>query len=257
MAAITLISWNVNGIRAVHRKGAMQWFLREKPEMLCLQETKAQPDQIPEDLTDVPGYHAYFIAAERKGYSGVGLYSREKPRRVYGGFGIEDFDREGRVLAAEYPGFTLLNIYYPNGKASPERLAYKMAFYDAFLDFADDMDRRGKNLVICGDVNTAHTEIDLARPRENAKVSGFLPEERAWMDTFLEHGYVDTLRMFTSEPGLYSWWDMKSRARERNVGWRIDYVFVNERFRKHVTGAFIRPEIMGSDHCPVGIRLAV
>ena len=254
---LRLYSWNVNGIRAVDRKGAMDWFFNEKPSILCLQETKAQEEQVPQVLKEVDGYNTYFTSAERKGYSGTAVFTQPEPKNIHHGFGVPEFDSEGRTLIAEYEQFTLLNIYFPNGKASKERLAYKMAFYDVFLKHIDQRRDRGENIVFCGDVNTAHKEIDLSRPKENQKVSGFLPEERAWIDKLIEHGYVDTLRLFNSEPGQYSWWDMKSRARERNVGWRIDYFFVSESLRKNVKGAFIKPEIMGSDHCPVGIDLMI
>lgn len=250
-----LISWNVNGIRALQRKGAFQWFLQEQPDIFCLQETKAQPEQLDAELTEVEGYHVYFASAERKGYSGVALYSKEAPRRVRDGFGIERFDREGRTLVAEYENFTLLNVYFPNGQGSDERLQYKMEFYDAFLSYVEGLKGEGKNIVICGDVNTAHTEIDLARPKANEKTSGFLPQERAWIDSLLAHGYLDTFRMFHAEPENYTWWSMRARARERNVGWRIDYFFVNDDFKDQVKDAFILADVMGADHCPLGIEI--
>ncbi len=253
-----LLSWNVNGLRAIHRHGDfMDWFMEDAPDVLCLQETKSLVEQLPPELKTIEGYHPYFASAERKGYSGVAIYSKEQPVDVIEGLGIPEFDAEGRVLIAEYPKFTLLNIYYPNGKMNAERLAYKMRFYDAFLEFVEGLRSAGQDLVICGDVNTAHTEADIARPKENSKISGFLPEERAWMDGFLDHGYVDTFRMFDDRPAQYSFWDMKSRARERDVGWRIDYFFVNEGFKQHVTNAWIMPEVIGSDHCPIGIELDV
>ncbi|MBU0985511.1 MAG: exodeoxyribonuclease III [candidate division Zixibacteria bacterium] len=257
MPRIKIYSWNVNGIRAVHRKGALAWFLRDRPDILCLQETKAQPDQLPDELSDIAGYRKCFVSAERKGYSGVGVFTRRRPEAVIEGLGIERFDREGRTVIIDYGKFVLFNIYYPNGKASKERLAYKMDFYEAFLEVAVRYRDEGRNLVICGDVNTAHRAIDLARPQANIKVSGFLPEERAWMDRFLAAGFVDTFRMFNDSPDNYTWWDMKSRARDRNVGWRIDYFFVNEAFRKNVRGAAIHADIEGSDHCPVSIDIAV
>jgi exodeoxyribonuclease-3 len=257
METIKILSWNVNGIRAVHKKEALDWFLDEKPDVLCLQETKASQDQIPSPFDTPEGYHSFFSSAERKGYSGVATYTRIKPQRVTSGFDIPHFDNEGRILIAEYETFTLFNIYFPNGKSSAERLAYKMEFYDAFLDFVDRLKNEGRNIVVCGDVNTAHKEIDLARPKENSKISGFLPEERAWIDKLLEHGYVDTFRMFNQEPDQYTWWNLRSRARERNVGWRIDYFFVNEEFKENVTAAYIMPDIMGSDHCPIGIDLVI
>lgn len=257
MKTIRLFSWNVNGIRAVHRKKALAWFFEEKPEILCLQETKAHIDQVPDDLREIPGYHVHYAEPERKGYSGVAVYSTIKPKTVRTGFGVDEFDREGRTIVAEYEGFTLFNVYFPNGKASRERLDYKLAFYDAFFDHIERRRKDGQRLVICGDVNTAHKEIDLARPKENEKVSGFLPEERAWIDKLVACGYIDTFRLFNDEPGNYTWWDLKSRARERNVGWRIDYFFISRSLQKNIRAATIRAAIMGSDHCPVGIELAV
>lgn len=255
MTQIRLISWNVNGIRAVHRKGAFDWFQKIRPEIFCIQETKSHPAQLPAELTHIDGYHSYFSSAVRKGYSGVALYSQIEPMEVKYGFGNEKFDMEGRILIAEYPQFYLFNIYYPNGKSSPERLAYKMEFYDTFLEVTENLKKTTKPLIICGDVNTAHKEIDLARPKENEKVSGFLPEERAWIDKFLEHGYLDTFRMFNHEPGNYTWWDYKTGARERNIGWRIDYFFVSQHFKSQVKNAWIDADVMGSDHCPLGIEI--
>ena len=254
---IRMLSWNVNGIRAAHRKGFRDWLDRDRPDILCLQETKASPDQLPKALTDIDGYHAYFSSAEKKGYSGVALYTREQPESVEHGLGIERFDAEGRVLIARYSGFSLYTIYFPNGKASEDRLRYKMDFYDAFLDHAETRRRKGESIVVCGDVNTAHTEDDLARPKENETVSGFLPEERAWIDSLLDHGYIDTFREFTVGPGHYSWWDYKSRARERNVGWRLDYFFISEDLKGVLKSGFIMNDVEGSDHCPVGIELKV
>ncbi|MEZ5360014.1 MAG: exodeoxyribonuclease III [Candidatus Zixiibacteriota bacterium] len=252
-----LMSWNINGIRAVDRKNAFDWFFAEQPDVLCVQEIKAVEEQIPERLKDVEGYHTFFNPAARKGYSGVGLYTKIKPKSVQNGFGIDKFDIEGRVQVADFGKFILFNIYYPNGKMSAERLQYKMDFYDAFLDYANDLKGKGKKLIICGDVNTAHKEIDLARPKENEKTSGFLPEERAWIDKFLAAGYIDTLRMFTDAPEQYTWWDYKTRARERNTGWRIDYFFISENLKKKTKAAFIRPELEGSDHCPIGIDVEI
>jgi exodeoxyribonuclease-3 len=257
MSKIRLLSWNVNGIRAVDRKKGFDWFFKDKPDVLCLQETKALPEQVPAAMQEVEGYHVSFASAKRKGYSGVAVYSRPEPANVTAGLGVKKFDVEGRTLVIDYDDFLLYNIYYPNGGASEERLRYKMAFYAAFLKEVVKQKKKGRNLVICGDVNTAHTEIDLARPKGNEKNSGFLPEERAWMDKFLKRGFVDTFRMFNQDPGQYSWWDYKTRARERDVGWRIDYFFVNEEFKDNVKDAFILKDIMGSDHCPVGIQIEI
>ena len=253
---LRILSWNVNGVRAIHKKGFADWFKKENPDILCLQETKAREEQFPDEIIEIKGYKPYFSSAERKGYSGVCILTRQEPVDVKTGFGIREFDNEGRILIADYGQFVLFNLYCPNGKASAERLKYKMQFYDALLGYSIALRRRKKRLVFCGDFNTAHREIDLARPKENEKVSGFLPEERAWIDKFLDHGFLDTLRMFDDSPGRYSWWDYKTRARERNIGWRIDYFFVSDDLRKSVKSAFILDDVMGSDHCPVGIELS-
>lgn len=255
MSTLRAISWNVNGIRAAHRKGFLDWFAGESPDILCLQESKIIPEQVPAALKDVEGYTSYFSAPERKGYSGVTLYSKTEPRHVTYGLGIDIFDREGRVIIADYPEFLLYNIYFPNGKSSADRLEYKMNFYEAFLEHVESARQGGRDIVICGDVNTAHQEIDLARPKANEKISGFLPEERAWMDKLLGRGYVDTFRVFNQEPEQYTYWDQMTRARDRNVGWRIDYFFVNQEFSGRLRGAYIMPDVMGSDHCPVGIDI--
>lgn len=252
-----IISWNVNGIRAADRKGLFEWIKKEAPDILCLQEIKAQPEQVSPHLRNMPGYNIFLNSAERKGYSGVATFTKEKPTDVKKGFGIEKFDNEGRTLITEFPSFTLFNIYFPNGKKNQERLDYKLDFYDTFLGYADNLKAIGKNIVVCGDFNTAHKEIDLARPKENEKISGFLPIERAWIDTFTDHEYVDTFRHFNKEPEQYTWWDLKSRARERNIGWRIDYFFVNKEFIPHVKKAFIMQDVTGSDHCPIGIEIEV
>lgn len=257
MKKLQILSWNINGIRAGLKKGFLDWFKQADPDILCIQETKAWEEQLPDELTNVPGYHAYFCQGVKKGYSGTAIYTKEKPLSIERGFGIEKFDNEGRILIAKYKTFTLINIYYPNGKRDKERLQYKMDFYEAFQKYANDLIAKGKKLVICGDVNTAHKEIDLARPKENSNTSGFLPEERAWIDRFLADGYHDTLRMFTSDGEIYTWWDQITRARERNVGWRIDYFFVSDNLKKNVANAFTLPDVMGSDHCPVGIELKV
>jgi len=252
-----LISWNINGIRAADRKGLFNWFKKESPDILCLQEIKALPEQVPLHLRNAPGYYVFLNPAERKGYSGVATFTKEKPIDIKTGFGIEKFDCEGRTLITEFPSFTLFNIYFPNGKKNQWRLDYKLDSYDTFRGYADNLKAEGKNIIVCGDFNTAHKEIDLARPKENEKISGFLPVERAWIDTFIDHGYVDTFRHFNKESGRYSWWDYKTKARERNIGWRIDYFFVNKEFMPHIKKAFILQDVTGSDHCPVGIEINV
>jgi exodeoxyribonuclease III len=255
-STITLLSWNVNGIRAAFRKGFAQWLGTSRPDILCLQETKARPEQVVKELERITGYHHHFVSGTKPGYSGVALFSKREPLSLSHSFGDKRFDDEGRIIMADYGDFLLFNVYFPNGKASPQRLQYKMDFYEAFLKEMAKLLKQGKRIVICGDVNTAHREIDLARPRENAKTSGFLPQERAWIDRLLAAGFVDTFRMLEPGPGHYTWWDQISRARERNVGWRIDYFFVSENLRANMKRAFIQPEVMGSDHCPVGIELS-
>ena len=254
MTGYQILSWNVNGLRAIAKKGFRQWLLESSPDILCVQETKSSPEQLNENLLNIPGYHVYFASAEKKGYSGVAIYTKEKPKTVTG-LGIRPFDIEGRTIKAEFNHFTLFNIYYPNGKASKERLQYKMDFYEAFLKVALDLQKAGTPLIICGDVNTAHKPVDLARPRENETISGFLPEERAWIDRFLSNGFYDTFRLFNQEGGHYTWWDYKTRARERNIGWRIDYFFINKVLKPQLNSAFMLSDVPGSDHCPIGIEL--
>ena len=256
MTELTLLSWNVNGIRAVHRKEFLAWLQRSAPDILCLQETKATEAQLPPELAQPEGYRAYWNSAQRKGYSGTGLMTRQEPSSIQFGLGLEKFDQEGRTIIVEYPGFTLVNCYFPNGSRDHSRVPFKLAFYDAFLEKCQQLRRQGHPVIFCGDVNTAHHEIDLARPESNQKTTGFLPEERAWLDKVVAAGYIDSFRYFSSDAtGQYTWWSMPTRARERNIGWRLDYFFVASELKEHLTGAFILPEVMGSDHCPVGLRL--
>jgi len=250
-----IYSWNVNGIRAIKRKGFLEWISEEKPDIIGLQETKIQDEQIPDELRNIEGYYSYFSFAERKGYSGVALYTRVEPISVQYGIGIERFDSEGRIIVAEYPGFVLLNIYFPNGKKNEERLNYKLDFYDAILDFAEKMRKDGKELIIFGDYNTAHREIDLKNPKSNENISGFLPIERAWLDRLIEHDYIDTFRYFYPDKETYSWWSYRTRARERNAGWRIDYHFITGGLEDNLVSADILTDVMGSDHCPVAIEI--
>lgn len=255
--SLKLISFNVNGIRAVIKKGLLSWLSDSKPDILCLQETKAQVEQIPEEIKNLTGYHQYYVSAQKKGYSGVATLSRRKPENVQYGLGHERFDSEGRTLITDFGDFLLLNIYFPNGKASSERLDYKLDFYEELLLILSDLLSQGRKIILCGDVNTAHREIDLARPKENENTSGFLPREREWIDRLLDAGFVDSLRVFHPEEGQYSWWDYKTRARERNVGWRIDYFFVSENMKTQLKDAFILSDVEGSDHCPVGIEIEI
>jgi len=252
-----LLSWNVNGIRSVYKKGFLDWFWTQDADIVCVQETKAGKDQIPEELLPIRGYTSYFAQAQQKGYSGVGLWTRIKPKKVETALGIQRFDEEGRLLCADYGAFVLFNVYFPNGKASAERLEFKMDFYETFLAKLKSLKKQGKKIIICGDVNTAHKEIDLARPKENELISGFLPEERAWMDKLVEAGFIDTFRMFHAGGGHYSWWSVRTGARKRNIGWRIDYFFVSENLKTKVKSAGIQSEVMGADHCPIELELAL
>jgi len=254
---LELISWNVNGVRAAHRKGFLNWLHAASPDIVCLQEIRAEEEQLPAALAQPEGYYGYWNPARSKrGYSGTALLSKEAPLEVRFGLGIEAFDQEGRTLVAHYPTFTLINCYFPNGGRDHSRVAFKLAFYDAFLEMCERLRPEGHAVVFCGDVNTAHREIDLARPKSNQNSSGFLPEERAWLDQVVEMGYIDTFRhVHPNLGGQYTWWSVPTRARERNVGWRLDYFFVAEEVLGRVVDAFIMPEVLGSDHCPVGLRL--
>ncbi|MDD4363802.1 MAG: exodeoxyribonuclease III [Atribacterota bacterium] len=250
-----ILSWNVNGLRAIYKKNYLEWLNQEQADIYCIQETKSHKEQLPDKLIDIPDYDSYFAQAERKGYSGTAIWSKIKPINVDYQLGLPRFDTEGRLIQAEYSEFTLFNVYFPNGKASKERLKFKMDYYETFLKKMDDLLRQDKKIIICGDVNTAHQEIDLARPKENEKVSGFLPIEREWIDRLLKLGFIDTFRHFNNEPGHYSWWDYKTKARERNVGWRIDYFYISENLKNNLKSAFIQSDVDGSDHCPIGIEL--
>ncbi len=254
---VKLLSWNVNGIRGISKKGFVDWLLAESPDILCVQETKADPEILSKTLLEPNGYTSYWHAAQRKGYSGVAVYTKEKPLSVEISMGIEGFDVEGRFVRLDFPEFTLFNVYFPNGKMGPERLKFKLEFYDSFLEMLERLRKENPRLIFVGDVNTAHNEIDLARPKANSKVSGFLPVERKWMDRIVSMGYVDTFRNFHPDTVQYSWWDLKTGARQRNVGWRIDYVFVTREMLDSVDKTYILTEVMGSDHCPVGVDLVL
>ncbi len=267
---MNIISWNVNGLRAVWKRGDFDWVLKEKPDVLCLQEVKAEANQLPPEIREVPGYFSYFSHSKgRKGYSGVALYTKAKPEKVEYGMGIHKYDQEGRMVVAYFKDFVLLNVYFPNGGGGPERLQFKLEFYDEFLKFIDGLKKKGKNptshkattgrgVVFCGDVNTAHEEIDLARPKENEKNTGFLPEERAWLDEVAAHGYVDVFRHFyPRKKDAYTYWDMKTRARDRNVGWRIDYFFATHNILSKIKGIKHLSNIYGSDHCPIELVVSL
>ncbi len=245
-----IITWNVNGIRAAETKGLYKWMKSEQPDILCLQETKAYPEVLTKKFIEPVGYHSYFASAVKKGYSGVVTYSKIEPLRV-AFIGIEEFDNEGRYLETEFEGFVLINTYFPNSQKEGKRLDYKLRFCDAVLSRMNDLRELGKNLILCGDYNIAHKEIDLKNPKTNGKNPGFLPEERNWMDKFIEAGYIDLFRFFDPTPGNYTWWSYRFSARERNIGWRIDYFGITECLLDSVENCEILSDVMGSDHCPV------
>ena len=247
-----LISWNVNGIRAVQKKGFAEFVRREAPDVLCLQEVRATQEQAGLDLD---GYRVFWNAAEKKGYSGTATLIRAEPLSVQDGIRKPEHDREGRVLTVELPGYYLVNVYTPNAQRDLARLAYRVEEWDAhFLKFLKRLEQR-KPVVFCGDLNVAHKEIDLANPKSNAKNAGFTPEERASMDRVVRAGFVDTFRMFERGGGHYTWWSQMGTARARNIGWRIDYFLVSEALQPRVRAARILPHVQGSDHCPVVLEI--
>ena len=252
---VRIISWNVAGMRAAVKKGLFDFMEKDKAEVFCFQEVKAKIEQIPEGAPKE--YYFYLNDAEKAGYSGVGTYSKMEPRVVIVGDRDNDWDNEGRVLITKFDEFTLLNVYFPNGKRDTGRLKYKMDFYEYFLKYINKLRENGEKVIFVGDVNTAHEEIDLARPKENSKTSGFLEMERKWMDKLETEGWVDTYRYLYNDEIIYSWWDQFTRARDRNVGWRIDYVFIDEKLKDGLKEAFILTDVLGSDHCPVGIEIEI
>ncbi len=251
-----LISWNVNGLRSALAKGLIDWLAATTPDILCLQEVRAMPAQLGGEPWRALGYRAAWHAAERAGYSGVLTLTRTAPLAARVGLGVPEFDAEGRLLVADYPGFTLLNAYVPSGQRDRGRVEFKLRFYAALLALVDELHAMGRSVILCGDLNTAHHAIDLARPRANQHTSGFLPEERAWLDTYLAHGLVDAFRaLHPDEPGHYTWWSTVTNARARNVGWRLDYFLVSAGLMGAVGAAEILPQVAGSDHCPVVLEL--
>jgi len=252
-----LISWNVNGIRAATKKGFLDYLNQEEPDILCIQESKAHKEQLTSEILKDHGYHTYWHSGTRKGYSGVATFCKKEPLYIQEGLGIEKYDVEGRVLITEHENFLLYNIYFPNGQKDEFRLKYKLDFYDDLLPIINEQVESGNNVIVTGDWNTAHKPIDLARPKDNIKTSGFMPVERDKLDEYIDNGWVDTFRLFHNEPERYSWWTYRFGARQRNVGWRIDYFFVNENMIEMCIDADIHPEIQGSDHCPVSLTLDI
>lgn len=254
-----IVSWNVNGLRALVNQGYWKWFTNTQPDIFCIQETKTEVSQLSDEVADPDGYHAYFNSSrERKGYSGVATYSKKEPTEVLYDVLPEEFNKEGRLVETRFSNVTLLNVYFPNGGRGKERLEFKLRYYDAFLEYIEKLRSEGMSIIFCGDINTAHEEIDIARARENETNTGFLPEERAWLDELINLGYVDTFRHFyPNAKGAYTYWDVVTRARDRNVGWRIDYFFVSPDLVPKLKGVDIHADIFGSDHCPISLDIAI
>ena len=254
-----IISWNVNGLRAIHRKGNWDWLIEYSPDVFCLQETKSRTEQLPPEVADPLGYHGYLTwPTEKKGYSGVAIYSKKKPDIVKDVFEADILNGEGRLLEAHFGDVVVLNGYFPNGGGGPERLKYKLAFYDAFLLYIEELRASGKSIVFCGDVNTAHEAVDLARPKANEKSTGFLPIEREWIDAVIRSGYSDVWRVKNPDiKDVYTYWDMKTRARVRNVGWRIDYFFASTDLMPKIKDMKVLVDVLGSDHCPIELDIKI
>jgi len=255
-AQVRILSWNVNGLRACASKGFERVLHGSRAEIVGLQEVRARPEQLPPALRDPPRWHTRFHAAERPGYSGVALYTRRPPDAIETSLGVPAFDREGRLQLARFGRLVVANVYFPNGNGKERdnsRVPFKLDFYRALFDTLERLRRSGRRVLVMGDFNTAHREIDLARPRENRETSGFLPEERAELDRWLARGWIDTLRRFDPAPERYSWWSQRFGVRARNVGWRIDYVLASPAAMRFVRHAFLQPQVKGSDHCPVGV----
>lgn len=251
-----ILSWNINGIRSVAQKGFRAFLDACDADIVALQEVRAKSEQIPKELQEVPGWHLNVVSGERPGYSGVALYSRRKPDEVTEGLGTPEFDVEGRLQFARFGELLLVNGYFPNGNGKARdnsRVPYKLAFYRSLYERLEADKQNGKRILVVGDFNTAHKEIDLARPKANTKTSGFLPEERAELDRWFASGWVDTFRAFEQGPGHYSWWSQRFGVREKNIGWRIDLIAASPGAMEHVTNGFILPNVLGSDHCPIGV----
>jgi exodeoxyribonuclease III len=248
-----ITTWNVNGIRAILGKGMMSWVRAFQPDVLCLQEIKSRPDQLGEKQQEFRNYYEIWNPANRPGYSGVATFLPGQPEDVQIGIGDIRFDIEGRVIRSKQNGFYLYNVYFPSGQRDQGRVDYKLNFYETLLTTCEKAHTLGEKIIITGDFNTAHSEIDLAHPRENRETSGFLPEERAWIDRYLEHGFVDAFRLLYPERVQYTWWTYVTKARERNVGWRLDYFLVSESMVPLVEDVIIHDDVKGSDHCPVSL----
>lgn len=252
---ISLYSWNVNGIRAAQKNGFESWFGSIQGDFVCLQEIKATEDQLDLFLRQPKGYFSFWNPAQKPGYSGVATYTKREPLGVHMGLGVSELDTEGRVLTLEYDSWVMINAYFPNSQRDHARLPFKLKFCDQMMKYCKAWEKKGKQVVICGDFNIAHKEIDLRNPKTNVDNAGFLPQERKWLDSFTDGGFVDTFREFEPGGGHYSWWSYRPGVREKNVGWRIDYFFVGSKLKSRLKKAEIHPDVRGSDHCPVSVKI--
>jgi len=251
---LKIISYNVNGIRAAINKGFIDWLHETNVDVICIQEIKANKEQVQTNLLEKIGYHNYWFSAQKKGYSGVAIFSRIKPKKVIYGTKINHIDFEGRIIQADYEDFSIISLYLPSG-TNIDRLEYKFKFMKDFQKYIDDLKTKYPKLVICGDYNICHKEIDIHDPVRNKNVSGFLPEERRWLDKFINSGFIDSFRHLNLEPHNYSWWSYRANSRVNNKGWRIDYALVTESLKKNIKNSFILNSVKHSDHCPIGIEL--
>jgi exodeoxyribonuclease III len=250
-----ITTWNVNGIRAALSKGMKDFILESQPDILCLQEIKARPEQIDESMREIPGYFSIWNPAQRPGYSGVAVFTKKQPQQIIMGLGDDRFDVEGRVIRLHYDGFILYDIYFPNGQRGKDRVDYKLEFYSLLLEECRRFHDQGENIIITGDFNTAHSEIDLANPKENSNTSGFLLEERKWIDIYLENGFQDVFRVLYPDAVKYTWWTYRFNARPRNIGWRIDYFLLSNKLVLDVKDVLVHDDVNGSDHCPVTLLM--
>ena len=251
-----IITYNLNGIRAAMSKGLIDWISQVSPDVLCVQEIKANPDQVGVFEFEELGYHHYWYPAQKKGYSGVAIFTKQKPKHIEYGCGIKEYDDEGRILRIDFEEFSVMSVYHPSGSSGDLRQAFKMEWLEAFLNYINQLKATYPKLVICGDFNICHKAIDIHNPKSNANTSGFLPEEREWMEQFINSGFVDSFRHFNQEPHQYSWWSYRAGSRAKNLGWRIDYNFVTDNLKNRISRSVILPSAIHSDHCPVLLEMS-
>lgn len=250
-----IITYNVNGIRAAMGKGLIDWMQQAKPDILCVQEIKASPDQVGVFEFEELGYEHFWYPAQKKGYSGVAIFSKTKPSKVHYGCGIKAYDDEGRIIRADYGDVSIISVYHPSGSSGEERQQFKMKWLKDFQNYVDDLKKSRSKLIISGDYNICHKAIDIHNPISNANTSGFLPEEREWMESFINSGFIDSFRFFDKTPHQYSWWSYRANSRAKNLGWRIDYNMVTKNLEKNLNRSVILPDAMHSDHCPVLLEI--